>query len=299
MKLVVATRKSPLALAQTRAFIAALVAKNPGLEVSELQVVTSGDRIQDRPLNEVGGKGLFVKEIEEALLEKRADIAIHSMKDLPAEQPSGLSIACVPERADPRDVLLVHSGEPTLVALAPNARVGSSSLRRKIAVLRHRPDAIIEPLRGNIDTRMRKLAAGEHDAIVLAAAGLSRLGVAITAIHRPLETSEMLPAVAQGILAIEARANDDHVRAVLSSMEHDESRLRAMAERGVLRALGADCTVPLAAFSTVTEGGMTLEAWLTEEDGSRFRTVTETAAVRTAAEAEAFGRAVGRRLTAG
>jgi hydroxymethylbilane synthase len=296
MKLVLATRKSALALAQTRAFAAALVAKNPGLEIEELQVVTSGDRIQDRPLNEVGGKGLFVKEIEEALLDRRADLAVHSMKDLPAEQPAGLSIGCVPERADPRDVLLVREGEPTLSALPPNARIGSSSLRRRVALLRHRKDAIVEPLRGNIDTRMRKLQAGAHDAIVLAAAGLSRLGVAIPVTHAPIALTDMLPAVAQGILAIEIRDDDDRVRSILAPMEHDESRVRASAERGVLRALGADCTVPLAAHAVIDGETMSLEAWLSEEDGSRFRVKTDRASMRTPQEAEQFGRALGARL---
>lgn len=297
MKLVVATRKSALALAQTRAFVAALIAKNPGLEVEELHVVTTGDKIQDRPLNEVGGKGLFVKEIEEALLDRRADFAVHSMKDLPAEQPTGLAIACVPERADPRDVLLVRDGlEPTLVALPVNARVGSSSLRRKIAIQRLRPDAIVTPLRGNIDTRMRKLQAGEHDAIVLAAAGLSRLGVTITVTHRPLAMDVMLPAVAQGILAIEAREDDTRVHAILAPLEHHESRLRASAERGVLRALGADCTVPLAAYATLDGDVLKLDAWLCETDGSRLRARAAQGKRGTAREAEDFGRGFGIRL---
>jgi hydroxymethylbilane synthase len=296
MKIVVATRKSALALAQTRAFVAQLRSKNPGLEVEELQVVTTGDRIQDRPLNEVGGKGLFVKEIEEALLDKRADIAVHSMKDLPAEQPRGLAIACVPERADPRDVLLVRDGEPSLSSLPPNARIGSSSLRRRIAILRHRGDAIIDPLRGNIDTRMRKLAEGQHDAIVLAAAGLSRLGVEISLPHRPFDVEEMLPAVAQGILAIEARADDERVHQILLPMEHEPSRLRACAERGVLRALGADCTVPLAAHSTLQGDQMRLEAWLTETDGTQFRTASENARVDNREAAEQLGLSIGRQL---
>ncbi|MBI2390695.1 MAG: hydroxymethylbilane synthase [Deltaproteobacteria bacterium] len=299
-RLVVATRRSALALAQTRAFIRALVAANPGLEVEELHVVTTGDRIQDRPLNEIGGKGLFVKEIEEALLEGRADVAVHSMKDLPAQQPQGLVIACVPERADPRDVLLVRRGmEPSLSALPKGVRVGSSSLRRKLAILRARPDAVVEPLRGNVDTRLRKLEAGTHEAIILAAAGLARIGIDPSTLppNAPVPPSEMLPAVAQGILAIEAREGDDRVASILAPMEHRESRLRASAERGVLKALGADCTVPLAAHSVVHGDRLTLEAWL-DEDG-RYRTLHESASIGDAAAAEAFGLQLGARLLAG
>ncbi len=301
MKLVVATRKSALALAQTRAFVRAVLAANPGLEVEELHVVTTGDRIQDRPLNEVGGKGLFVKEIEEALLEKRADFAVHSMKDLPAEQQPELTLACVPERADPRDVLLVRRGlEPSLAALPKNVRIGSSSLRRKIAVTRVRPDAIVEPLRGNIDTRVRKLEAGTHEAIILAAAGLARLGVDPAALppHAPIPIGEMLPAVAQGILAIEAREGDERVRSILAPLEHHESRLRALAERGVLRALGADCTVPLAAHSIVDRDHLLMSAWLTAVDGSGYRTLNDRARVGSNEEAETFGRELGARLRA-
>jgi len=298
MKLVVATRKSALALAQARAFVRSVIAANPGLEIEELHVVTTGDRIQDRPLNEVGGKGLFVKEIEEALLEKRADFAVHSMKDLPAEQQAGLTIACVPERADPRDVLLVRQGEPSFSALPDGARIGSSSLRRKVAVLRLRADAIVEPLRGNVDTRVKKLQAGTHDAIILAAAGLARLGVdpALLPPHAPIAISEMLPAVAQGILAIEARADDDRVRSILAPLEHYESRLRASAERGVLRALGADCTVPLAAHAIVEGDHLAMSAWLTAVDGSGYRALNERAAVGNAADAEKFGLDLGARL---
>ncbi len=308
MRLTVATRRSPLALAQTRAFCRALMDANPGLEIDELLVVTTGDRIQDRPLNEVGGKGLFVKEIEEALLEKRAHFAVHSMKDLPARQPASLTIACVPERADPRDVLLVRRDlahlrapvrAPVIAELPQGVRVGSSSLRRRIALQRLRPDAVIEPLRGNVDTRLKKLDAGQHDAIVLAAAGLARLGLDASTLpphlHLPLEA--MLPAVAQGILAIEARDDDAFTREVLAKLDHRESRLRAFAERGVLRALDADCTVPLAAHATLRGGILFLEAWLAENDGSRFRTGDTSGDVGDETSAEGLGLALGRRLS--
>jgi hydroxymethylbilane synthase len=300
-RLVVATRRSALALAQTRAFIRALIEKNPGLEVEELQIVTSGDKIQDRPLYEAGGKGLFVKEIEEALLDGRAHFAVHSMKDLPAKQPEGLVIGCVPERADPRDVLLVRPGlTPSLDGLPKGAKVGSSSLRRRIALHAKRPDLEIAPLRGNIDTRMRKVAAGEYDGIVLAAAGLGRLGVdpATMPAHAPFAREEMLPAVAQGVLAIETRAGDVETEAVLAKMEHAPSRLRAWAERGVLEALDADCTVPLAAFAELEGDICSLSAWLTEADGSRLRAQSDKARVRTPEDARRFGFQLGAALKA-
>ena len=299
MKLTVATRRSALALAQTRAFVAALIERTPGLEVEELLIVTSGDRIQDRPLYEAGGKGLFVKEIEDAVLEGRADFAVHSMKDLPARQPSGLVIACVPERADPRDVLLVRSGlTPSLLDLPDRARVGSSSLRRKIALHLHRPDVVVEPLRGNVDTRLRKLHEGAYDAIVLAAAGLARLGLGEGELprHVALDTTLMLPAVAQGALAIEAREGDARVLPLLASMEHGPSRLRVTAERGVLQALDADCTVPLAAHASLHGDEIDLRAWLSEPDGSHLRQRADRTVVLDAAAASTFGLKMGREL---
>ena len=302
MKLVVATRRSTLALAQTRAFVRALLAAQPGLEVEELQIVTSGDRIQDRPLYEAGGKGLFVKEIEEALLDRRADFAVHSMKDLPAKQADLLTIACVPKRADARDVLLVRPGhEPSLTSLRDGARVGSSSLRRRVALLRARPDLDVQPLRGNVDTRMKKLVAGDYDAIVLAAAGLARLGVDASSLppHAPLPMTTMLPAVAQGILAIEARSDDERVRALLAPLEDDDSRLMATVERGVLEALDADCTVPLAAHARLQGDRIHLEAWLTETDGSRFRTRSAERVRSDLAAARSFAVDLGRALRDG
>src|SRR4051812_25241549 len=176
MKVTYATRRSQLALAQCRAFVKRLEGAHPELEMIELQVVTTGDKIQDRPLSEVGGKGLFVKEIEEALLERRADIAVHSIKDVPAQLPEGLAITCIPVREDPRDVL-VAPRNGTLRDLPEGATIGTSSLRRALSLLAVRPDLRIVPLRGNVDTRLRKVDAGEADAIVLARAGLVRLGL--------------------------------------------------------------------------------------------------------------------------
>jgi hydroxymethylbilane synthase len=288
MHITLATRRSALALAQSRAFVARLIAANPGLEVTELQIVTAGDRIQDRPLYESGGKGLFVKEIEEALLDGRADIAIHSMKDLPADLPPGLDISCVPERADPRDVLLVPDGrEATLAALPQGARVGSSSLRRRMALLAVRPDLKIELLRGNVDTRLRRLRAGEFDATLLAAAGLARLGISDLPPHCHLATETWLPAVAQGILAVEARSDDTQTAALLAPLEHAPSRRMSLAERAVLKALGADCTVPLAAF---LEDDI-LKACLWGHDGR-----AHLAQMRVEADPVSAGWAVGQRL---
>ena len=299
MDLVVATRRSPLALAQTRAFVRDLCAGVPGLNVEELQVVTTGDRVQDRPLSEIGGKGLFVKEIEEALLEGRARFAVHSMKDLPARLPEGLSIACVPERADPRDMLLVREGlEPSFTALPRGARVGSSSLRRKLSLLQVRPDLVVEPLRGNVDTRLRRLREGAFDAILLAAAGLSRLGVPAEELpaRAALSVDVMLPAVAQGVLAIEARDDDDDTRGVLATRAHAASGLRAAAERGVLAALDADCTVPLAAYAELDGTRMRLRGRLWDPDGTKLREDAIEGEVSDVGAAAALGRTLGLRL---
>ena len=199
-RLVYATRRSPLALAQCRALVARLVAVHPAVEMVELQIVTTGDKVQDRPLSEIGGKGLFVKEIEEALLDGRADFAVHSIKDVPAELPGGLSIACIPVREDPRDVL-VSPRHGTLAALPHGARVGTSSLRRAVALKSARPDLDCVPVRGNVDTRLRKVDAGDYDAIVLARAGLVRLGLEGRATEI-LSPDVSLPAVGQGALGV-------------------------------------------------------------------------------------------------
>jgi len=246
-RLVYATRRSALALAQCRAFVARLAAAHPDLEMIEEQVVTTGDRIQDRPLSEVGGKGLFVKEIEEALLERRADIAVHSIKDVPAALPDGLAITCIPKREDPRDVL-VSPRHGTLADLPEGARVGTSSLRRAVALKAVRPDLVIVQLRGNVDTRLRKVDAGEADAIVLARAGLVRLGLEARATE-VLSPDVSLPAVGQGALGIESRVDDDDVRARLAALADPDTSRCVHAERGVLIALGADCKTPLGAFA--------------------------------------------------
>jgi hydroxymethylbilane synthase len=272
MQLTYATRRSALALAQCRAFVARLQTAHPGLSLTEEQVVTTGDKIQDRPLSEVGGKGLFVKEIEEALLEGRAHLAVHSIKDVPGVLPPGLVLACIPRREDPRDVLVAPQYK-TLSMLPQGAKVGTSSLRRAVSLRAVRPDLVIVPLRGNVDTRLRKVAEGECDAIVLARAGLVRLGLEDRATE-VLSPDVSLPAVGQGALGIECRDDDAATKDLLSVL-HDEATSRCVAaERGVMVALEGDCKTPLGAFGErqATETGgvnLRLRAFLCDPDGSR------------------------------
>ena len=283
-RIVYATRKSALALAQCRAFIARLQAAHAAsapVEAIEMQVVTSGDRIQDRPLSEVGGKGLFVKEIEEKLLAGDADVAVHSIKDVPGELPGGLALVCVPAREDPRDVL-VAPRHGDLASLPTGPTVGTSSLRRAVALRALRPDLVIVPLRGNVDTRLRKVDAGECDAIVLARAGLVRLGLEARATE-VLSPDASLPAVGQGALGIEARLDDERVFALLAPLVDVETSMCVAAERGVMVALEGDCKTPLAAFADRAGGGsagsggsdagprLRVRAFIARPDGSHFR----------------------------
>lgn len=267
--MIYATRKSALALAQSRAFAALVRAANPRLELEENQITTSGDRIQDRPLAEIGGKGLFTKEIEEALLDGSADFAVHSIKDVPATLPEKLHIACIPKREDPRDVL-VSPKFGTLASLPKGAKVGTSSLRRASMLRAARADLVIAPLRGNVDTRLRKVDAGEADAIVLARAGLVRLGLEARATEI-LDPRVCLPAVGQGALGIEAREGDARVLAALKSLHDVVTATCVLAERGVLTALGADCKTPLAAYARREGDRIVLDAFVCEPDGSRAR----------------------------
>lgn len=268
-RLVYATRRSMLALAQCRAFVARLCGAVPDLETTELQVVTSGDKITDRSLAEIGGKGLFVKEIEEALLENRADFAVHSIKDVPAALPEGLVLACVPKREDARDVL-VAPRHGTLAALPQGARVGTSSLRRLVALKAARPDLSVVPLRGNVDTRLRKVDAGECDAIVLARAGLVRLGLEGRATE-VLSTDVSLPAVGQGALGIECRAGDAETTALLARLHDATTATCVAAERGVLLALGGDCKTPLGAHAERVGDTLRLRAFVAGPGGEGLR----------------------------
>ena len=293
--LTIATRRSALALAQCRAFVQRLGALDGAVQLHELQVVTSGDRIQDRPLSEIGGKGLFVKEIEEALLDGRADIAVHSIKDVPGLLPDGLHIACIPTREDPRDVL-VAPAHGTLSALPPGARVGTSSLRRMASLRAVRPDLNVVSIRGNVDTRLRKVDEGEFDAIVLANAGLVRLGLAGRATEI-LSTDISLPAVGQGALGIECRDNDASVLARLAPLHDAETAACVAAERGVLIALGGDCRTPLGALAERVGRMMRLRAFVAEADGSAPRRADrETTWPATAVDAHELGLNVGRSL---
>jgi len=268
-RLVYATRRSALALAQCRAFIARVKALHADLELVEEQVVTTGDKIQDRPLSEVGGKRLFVKEIEEALLDRRADLAVHSMKDVPGVLPAGLAIVCVPEREDPRDVLVAPK-YGKLADLPKGAKVGTSSLRRAVCLKAARPDLEIVPTRGNVDTRLRKVDAGECDAIVLARAGLVRLDLAARATD-VLDPSVSLPAVGQGALGVETRADDEAMRGRLAPLHHAETARCVAAERGVMVALEGDCKTPLGAYARKESDVMWLRAFVADPSGANVR----------------------------
>ena len=251
--IVIATRESRLALWQAEHVKSLL--QERGHQVSLLGMTTQGDQILDRALSKVGGKGLFVKELEVALEEGRADIAVHSLKDVPMELPEGFALACVMEREDPRDAWVSNRHE-SLQALPPGAVVGTSSLRRVVLLRAQRPDLRIEPLRGNLDTRLRKLDEGQYDGIVLAAAGLKRLGLA-QRIRAEFDTGAMLPAAGQGALGIEIRSGRSDLVAALAPLAHQTTWLAVAAERAVSRAMGGSCSMPLAAHATVAGESVT------------------------------------------
>ncbi len=269
-KLVIATRGSKLALWQANHVAARLRETHPGLIVDLLPIKTKGDKILDVPLAKVGGKGLFVKEIEEALLDGRADLAVHSMKDVPAEQPNGLILGAIPKREEPTDRLLsVRYG--SLAELPQRAAVGTSSLRRKAQLLGLRPDLTIIDLRGNLDTRVAKLLDGQFDAIVVAAAGLNRLELSAPKVVS-LGPPDFLPAPAQGALGIEYRDDDPDVAAMLAFFDHPESRDAVSAERGFLARLEGGCQVPIAAYATISGNTVSLEGLVADpQDGRAFR----------------------------
>ncbi len=256
LNLTIATRESRLALWQAEHVQALLQAQ--GHTVTLLGMTTRGDQILDRTLSKVGGKGLFVKELEVALEEGRADLAVHSLKDVPMELPEGFVLACVMEREDPRDAF-VSPQYASLQGLPQGAVVGTSSLRRTVLLRAARPDLKIEPLRGNLDTRLRKLDEGQYDGIVLAAAGLKRLGLA-QRIRHVLEPGQMLPAAGQGALGIEIRSHRPDLLAALAPLVHQPTWLRVSAERAVSRTMGGSCSMPLAAHATLEGDQLSVRA---------------------------------------
>ena len=292
----IGTRGSPLALAQANLVREALAAAHPDFPRAEVAVIkTTGDQVQDRKLDEIGGKGLFTKEIEEALLDGRIDLAVHSMKDMPTFLPEGLVIGCLLKREDPRDALFSpHAG--TLAGLPRGAKVGTSSLRRQAQVLALRPDLNVVTLRGNVGTRLAKLAAGNVDATLLALAGLIRLGLAekATAI---LAIEEMLPAVAQGAIGVEIRASDSRMRELLVPLDDFATGLAVNAERACLAVLDGSCHTPIAALAeTGSNGTLRLRSLIALPDGSALRRDDRQGPARSIAEAVALGRSAGEAL---
>lgn len=264
----IATRQSPLALWQAEHVRQLLCAQHPDLEVTLVPMVTKGDVILDTPLAKVGGKGLFVKELELALLEQRADIAVHSMKDVPVEFPDGLGLVCICERDDPHDAL-VSNHYDSLDALPQGAIVGTSSLRRQCQLRAARPDLHIKDLRGNVGTRLSKLDNGEYDAIILAAAGLRRLGLEAR-IRARLSVQQSLPAVGQGAIGIECRLDDARVRALLAPLNHADTADRVVAERAMNNRLQGGCQVPIGSYAELTDDQLYLRALVGAPDGSRL-----------------------------
>ena len=296
LSIVIATRESRLALWQAEHVQALLRARGHSVEL--LGMTTKGDQILDRSLSKVGGKGLFVKELEVALEEGHAHIAVHSLKDVPMELPEGFALACVMEREDPRDAF-VSPRYASLEALPQGAVVGTSSLRRQVLLQALRPDLKIEPLRGNLDTRLRKLDEGQYDAIVLAAAGLKRLkmGERIRATFAP---TAMLPAAGQGALGIEVRSDRQDLIDALAPLAHMPTWLTVTAERAVSRAMGGSCSMPLAAHGTLTGTTLQLDAaWGDTEGKLPLVRASASATVTTLAQADALGLAIAQQLRDG
>jgi hydroxymethylbilane synthase len=306
LKVVIATRESRLAMWQAE-HVKALLEARLGWQVELLGMTTLGDQILDRSLSKVGGKGLFVKELETALMDGRADLAVHSLKDVPMDLPEGFALACVLAREDPHDAF-VSNQFASLAELPQGAVVGTSSLRRLVLLKALRPDLSIQPLRGNLDTRLRKLDEGQYHAIVLAAAGLKRLNLE-SRIRHTFAPADMLPAAGQGALGIEVRADRADLIEALATLAHQPTWLAVTAERTVSRAMGGSCSMPLAAFVTEASGGALQlnAAWgdpaiaeaLSAALPAPLVQVQQTAVVRSFDEAEALGEAVAAQLRAG
>ena len=295
-EIIIGSRGSKLALWQSEWVKARLEVLDAGVSVRIEVIKTSGDVRLDVPLSIIGGQGAFTKELEVALLDRRVDVAVHSLKDLPTVTPEGLSVTATPEREDPRDALVLRAGAATdgasFGSLAPGAVIGTSSLRR-IAQLKHlRPDVRIKDLRGNVDTRLRKLDGGEYDALILASAGLRRLGF-VERISAAIEPSEMLPAVSQGALGIETRSDDEATNALVSRLDDPRTRSAVLAERALLRSLGGGCQVPIAAHAVVSDGRLSLDGLVATLDGAE---VLRDRIEGNSADAGAVGEALAARL---
>ena len=264
----IATRKSKLALWQAEFVKAELESRNPDLTVELVTFTTQGDKILDTPLAKIGGKGLFVKELEVAMLDGRADIAVHSMKDVPMEFPEGLGLEVICEREDPRDAFVSNNFD-SFEALPQGAHVGTSSLRRQSQILAARPDLKISSLRGNVQTRLGKLDAGDYDAIILASAGLKRLELE-ERITEAIDDKVSLPAGGQGAVGIECRVDDERVKALLAPLNHDETAARVIAERSLNKRLQGGCQVPIACYATLNGDKLHLRGLVGSDDGSRM-----------------------------
>ena len=283
-KIIIGTRGSQLALWQTNWVKAQIEKHHLGIDVEIKVISTKGDRVLDVSLPKLGeqGKGLFTKELEDALFEHRADLAVHSLKDLPTELPAGLQIGAICEREDARDALVARNPITSFNQLPDRALIGTSSLRRQAQLKSVRSDLVIEPVRGNVDTRLRKLDEGRYDAIVLAAAGLHRLGHA-NRITEHLSEDLMLPAVGQGALAIETREDDARTTEIIYLLDHDATRLACSAERAFLKGLGGGCLVPIAAHATIEADVMTLSGLVASPDGLEVVRAQQSGAPRDAA----------------
>ena len=266
MLLKLGTRGSKLALTQSQWVKGRIESVHPGVIVELVRITTTGDKIQRPPLSEVGGKGLFIKEIEEALLRKEVDLGVHSMKDVPAGLPEGLEISVFPQREDPRDAFVSEKFR-SIEELPHGSSVGTSSLRRASQVLHLRPDLRVIPIRGNVDTRLRKLESGQFDALILASAGLRRLGLSHR-ITQMLSTDLSLPAIGQGVLGLEVRKSDHVVRDLIGFLNHVETELTVRAERAFLKELEGGCQVPLAGYGKLDGDTLELEGMVAELDGS-------------------------------
>jgi len=267
-EIIIGTRKSQLAVAQSNLVAEELAEKFPNYKFSLKKMSTKGDRITDRSLIEIGGKGLFIKEIEIALLNQEIDLAVHSLKDMPGEIANEFELIATPQRANPLDVL-ISKDDKILEELPQGAKIGTGSLRRKAQLLNYRPDLEIVPIRGNIDTRIKKLYSQDLDAIVLAAAGLERMGWS-NKISQYLEPAISLPAVGQGALALEVRSNADSIKRLIKGINHHDTYLRVAAERSFLAYLEGSCKIPIAAYAEVEDNEIVVEGMVASLDGRRL-----------------------------